>query len=110
MAAEPERHKHIFRDRRSHYRPCHTVAFVASAGRGYLLPMGFVILTLALAQIVAVAGWGAFFPWAVAGLFSSIAGPQGEQVTTMSFALVIVTAVVGLLATFAWWQYADQVV
>jgi len=86
------------------------VAFVASAGRGYLPPMGFVILTLALAQIVAVAGWGAFLPWAVAGLCSSIAGPQGEQANALSFALVMLTAAVGLLATFAWWQYADQVV
>ena len=72
--------------------------------------MGFVILTLALAQIVAVAGWGAFLPWAVAGLCSSIAGPQGEQANALSFALVMLTAAVGLLATFAWWQYADQVV
>ena len=86
------------------------MAFVASAGRGYLLPMGFVILTLALAQIVAVAGWGAFFPWSVPALYSNLAGPQGEQATTLSFALVLLTAVVGLLATFAWWQYADQVV
>ena len=86
------------------------VAFVASAGQGYLPPMGFVILTLALAQIVAVAGWGAYFPWTVAGLYSSIAGPQGEQVNTLSFVLVILTGIVGLLATFAWWQYADQVV
>jgi ABC-type transport system involved in multi-copper enzyme maturation permease subunit len=41
------------------------VAFVASAGRGYLPPMGWALFSLALAQIAAVLGWGDWVPWSV---------------------------------------------
>lgn len=44
------------------------VALVASAGRGYLAPMGYAILTLFLAQVVLILGWGAYFPWSVPAL------------------------------------------
>ena len=44
-------------------------AFFASVGRGYLLPMGVAILALMLANVIALAGWGDYFPWAVPGLY-----------------------------------------
>jgi ABC-2 type transport system permease protein len=34
------------------------VALLASAGRGYLPPLGWVFLTFFLAQILAAIGWG----------------------------------------------------
>src|SRR5205823_6293783 len=46
------------------------VALVASAGRGYLPPVGFALLAMFLAQIVAAIGWGAYFPWSVPALYS----------------------------------------
>jgi hypothetical protein len=49
-------------------------AFLASAARGYLAPLGFAILTIFLAQITAATGWGAWFPWSVPALFSGLAG------------------------------------
>ncbi len=45
-------------------------AFFASVGRGYLLPIGVAILALIMANLVVVIGWGAYFPWAVPGLYS----------------------------------------
>ena len=45
-------------------------AFFASVGRGYLLPIGVAILALMMANLVAVAGWGEYFPWAVPGLYA----------------------------------------
>jgi ABC-type transport system involved in multi-copper enzyme maturation permease subunit len=84
------------------------VAFVASAGRGYLAPMGFVILAVVLAQIVAAAGWGALFPWSVPALHSGLAGAQTDQLSTASYVIVILTSLVGLAATLAWWRFADQ--
>jgi ABC-2 type transport system permease protein len=86
------------------------VAFIASAGRGYLPPMGFVILTVILAQVVGAAGWGAFFPWSVPALHSGLAGPQTGQLPTASYVIVIVTGLVGVAATLIWWQSADQTV
>jgi len=79
------------------------VAFFASAGHGYLAPLGFVFLTLLLAQVVAVAGWGEYFPWSIPALFA-----QGETLGVSSYAIVTVTCAVGIAVTIAWWELADQ--
>jgi len=42
-------------------------AFWASAGRGYLPPLGWAVATIALAQILAVLGWGGGVPVVGAG-------------------------------------------
>lgn len=85
------------------------VAFLASAGRGYLAPLGWAILTLFLAQIVALTGWGGWFPWSVPALFSGLAGPRAAQLGPHSYALVTVAFLGGLVAAFLWWRRADQV-
>jgi ABC-2 type transport system permease protein len=54
------------------------VALFASAGRGYLPPLGWAFLTMALAQIAAVLGWGDWF-WSVPALLSGM-GPRAEQI------------------------------
>jgi ABC-2 type transport system permease protein len=84
-------------------------AFLASASRGYLAPIGFAILTVFLAQIAAATGWGAFFPWAVPALWSGLAGPRSGQVGGLSYALVVLVSLAGLAGTFAWWRRADHV-
>jgi ABC-2 type transport system permease protein len=78
------------------------VALLASAGRGYLPPLGWAILTLFLAQILAAIGWGAWFPWAVPALFSGLAGPRGMQIGLQSYVVVGLTFAAGLAGTFAW--------
>jgi ABC-2 type transport system permease protein len=84
------------------------VAFFANAGRGYLLPMGITILVVILANIVAVAGWGSYFPWAIPALYSEAAGSAASGLEPASFWIVFLTGVAGLVATHLWWQYADQ--
>jgi ABC-2 type transport system permease protein len=84
------------------------VALVASAGRGYLAPLGWAFLTLFLAQILAAIGWGAWFPWSVPALYSELAGPRSTQLGSQSYVVVGATCVVGLLGTFVWWRSADQ--
>jgi ABC-2 type transport system permease protein len=84
------------------------VAFFASAGRGYLLPLGFAISTLALAQIAAALGWGDWFPWTVPALVSGMMGPPAEQVGPHSYLVVSLALIVGLAVTFVWWLRADQ--
>ncbi|UCD38393.1 MAG: ABC transporter permease, partial [Fidelibacterota bacterium] len=84
------------------------VALFAGVGRGYLAPLGWALLMLALSQIVTVLGWGDRFPWSVPVLFSGMAGPRAEQIGAHSYVLVLLAFVVGVVATFAWWQRADQ--
>ncbi|HVR44506.1 MAG TPA: ABC transporter permease [Thermoanaerobaculia bacterium] len=84
------------------------IAFLASAGRGYLPPMGGAMLALVLAQIVAAAGWGEYFPWSVAALYAGMAGPEHANPRSVSYALVLLTGLAGLIATILWWERADQ--
>lgn len=79
------------------------IIFFASAGHGYLPPMGVAILAIFLAQIVAVAGWGEYFPWSIPALYS-----QGETLGMVSYAIVFLTGLAGIAATFIWWELADQ--
>lgn len=82
-------------------------AFFAGLGRGYLAPMGWAFAMVVAAQVTAVLGLGAGFPWAVPALVSGAAGPDAT-VTAWSYGLVLVTAVAGFAATVAWWRLADH--
>jgi ABC-2 type transport system permease protein len=84
------------------------IAFLACWGRGYLAPLGFAILTVFLAQITAATGWGPWFPWSIPPLFSGLAGEDAATLGWGSYALVIVTALVGVVATIVWWRRADH--
>jgi ABC-2 type transport system permease protein len=79
-------------------------ALFASMGRGYLLPIGLAVLTLMLTNIVAIVGWGEYFPWAVPGLYA-----QGKSfLAPISYWIVFLTGLAGMMATYLWWRYADQ--
>ena len=82
------------------------VAFFASAGRGYLAPLGFVVFTLVLAQLAPVIGYGQYFPWSVPSLLSGAVG--NYLLGTASFLRLFVLSISGVVATLLWWRYADQ--
>ncbi len=84
------------------------VAFFASYGHGYLPPMGFAIFAVIMAQIVAAAGWGEYFPWSVPALYSGVAGEAYAELGLVSFVIVILTSILGSWVTFIWWDVADQ--
>ena len=84
------------------------VAFIASIGRGDTPAFGWTILTVALAQIAVVTGWGEWFPWSVPALFSGAVGPRAEQIGIHSYVIVLLASISGLAATFYWWRNADQ--
>ncbi len=84
------------------------VALLASTGRGYLPPFGWMILMMVLAQFSAILGWGDWFPWAVPALFSGAAGPRAENLSLHSYTMLTLTFLLGLTAIFYWWRSADQ--
>jgi len=84
------------------------VALLASAGRGYLAPMGWAFFTLAVGQIAAVLGWGDWVPWSVPALLSGAGGPRAAAVGVHGYVVVLVAFLAGLAATTLWWQRADQ--
>lgn len=79
------------------------IIFFASAGHGYLPPMGAAILAVFLAQVVSIAGWGEFFPWSIPALYS-----QGQDLGLISYLIVLVAGVAGMVGTFIWWAWVDQ--
>ena len=79
-------------------------ALFASVGRGYLLPMALSVLTLITANLMMVVGRAEYFPWAVPIVYA-----QGEgTLAPISYWIVIITSLAGMLATYLWWMYADQ--
>jgi len=79
-------------------------AFFASVGRGYLLPLGVAILSIIMANLLMVAGWAEYFPWAIPMLYAQ----GGIPLTTVSFSIVVLTCLAGMLGTYLWWKVADQ--
>ncbi len=84
------------------------VALAASVGRGYLPGVGFIVLTVFFAQLIAALGWGAYFPWSVPALLSGLAGTGSRNLGIGSYLLVVGVACVGFAGTLAWWLSADQ--
>lgn len=84
------------------------VAFFASVGRGYLSPLGFMIFTIVLAQIIAVTGYGQFIPWSIPALLSGAAGSDAAVLEGISIIIVLLTSALGFIGTILWWRYADQ--
>jgi ABC-2 type transport system permease protein len=80
------------------------LAFFASAGRGYLLPIGVAIMLVVFANLLTVLGWAPYFPWAVPGLYAQAKG----YLAPASCPLALLTGLAGMLATYVWWNYADQ--
>ena len=84
------------------------VAFFASRGRGYLLPLAWTILVLGFADLVSVLGWGDWFPWGVPVLVSGMVKPNADHLGLHSYLMVLLACIVGLALTFNWWRSADQ--
>ena len=87
---------------------CPPVAFLACYSRGIIGPIGFVIITMILAQFIALAGLGAFFPWAIPGLYTAPEGTEGMQLFMSSYIILLITSVFGYIATLYWWRHADH--
>jgi ABC-2 type transport system permease protein len=79
------------------------IAFFASAGHGYLPPIGAVLLAVFLAQLFNATGRGEYFPWAIPALYT-----QGEALGAVSYVILVLTGVAGVACTLAWWERADQ--
>jgi ABC-2 type transport system permease protein len=84
------------------------IAFFALLGKGYLAPLGFVALTLVLAQVIAAIGYGSYFPWSIPGLYSGVGGAYKNLLDNYSYSILILTCFAGYFATLTYWKNADQ--
>lgn len=86
------------------------ISFITSVNRGYLLPIGFAILFLIATQFVFIGlpGIIPYFPWAIPGLCSGVAGPSAPKPEIISYVILGLTSFLGIAGTAAWWRYADH--
>jgi ABC-2 type transport system permease protein len=86
------------------------VAFVASTGRGYILPIAYVILTLIFTQLIfiGIPSLTIYMPWAFPALYSGIAGQSAPEPTGLSYIIYSLTVILGFILTAGWWRFADQ--
>lgn len=84
------------------------LAWVASAGRGYLPAVGVMILLIFFAQVLSVLGLGPWFPWAAPALLSGAAGPEAQNLGAGGYLLVLATVAGGIAGIIIWWRAADQ--
>lgn len=84
------------------------VALLASIGRGYLSPLGFVVFTIVLAQVIAAIGYGHLFPWSIPAIISGIAGDNDVMIKGISIIIILLTNIFGIAGTILWWRYVDQ--
>ncbi|MBN1410437.1 MAG: ABC transporter permease [Spirochaetales bacterium] len=87
---------------------CPPVAFVASAGKGYLPSIGFVVLCMGLANLFGNIGLGSFFPWTVPMIYAGAIGGVTNQLPIESIIAMGITFIAGTVGTVYYWKYADQ--
>ena len=84
-----------------------TLGLAASVGRGYLAAMRVMFLTVSLAQVIAVLGYGHLFPWSIPAIYSQIGGTDHPTVGPIGYILVVAVAAASVTATVVWWHTAD---
>jgi len=83
-------------------------AFVASAARGVLPAIGFMLACLGLANFLGNIGLGQYFPWTIPMLYAGAVGTTGIQLPPVSYLILLITCLAGIAGTIIFWMYADQ--
>jgi ABC-type transport system involved in multi-copper enzyme maturation permease subunit len=83
-------------------------ALVASVGKGFLAPIGFVIFVIAIVQITSIIGYGQYFPWALPVFVLAGRGPTVPALGAASWIVYWFAVTSGTLGLFLYWRYADQ--
>jgi ABC-2 type transport system permease protein len=83
------------------------IAYISSASKGIVAPLGFTILVIIIAQFTAIAGWGSYFPWSIPGVFA-VSKSTDMHLIPASYVILVITSTVGLIATLLHWKHSDQ--
>jgi ABC-2 type transport system permease protein len=85
------------------------VAMVASITKGYLAGVGLAVSAVLVAQFAGGLGIGQYFPWQIPAEYLAAAAGNTHPLGLLSYGIIAATAVGGLVGTWMWWRYADQV-
>ncbi len=84
------------------------IGYVCGKSRGIIAPIGFVLFMVVMAQLIAMVGWGPYFPWAIPGVFSVSDSESGFHLVPVSYIILLLTSLAGIGATYNYWNNADQ--
>jgi ABC-2 type transport system permease protein len=79
------------------------------AGRGYMAPIAFALITLGLGNLFGHTGWAIWFPWSIIPLLIGSVGRPISAVPLGSYVVLAATFTVGIAATIGWLRWADDV-
>lgn len=76
---------------------------LANVTKGYLAPLGLILIIVILSNVLASFGFAPYFPWTIPSVFQSTGSLQLRSIIILAY-----TGIVGIAGTFAWWRYAEQ--
>lgn len=83
------------------------VSFLTNLSKGLMAPLGFIIITVILAQFSGVLGLAPYFPWSIPGVLT-IHDVDSMSLNIYSFFILFLTSFAGFGATYAFWYMADH--
>lgn len=84
------------------------VAWVTTAGRGYMPPIAFALASLALGDVFSHTGWSMWFPWSIVPSLIGMVSKPSAGVPVASFVVVALTFAAGIAATIVQVRLADN--
>lgn len=84
------------------------VAWVATATRGYLPPVGFAIVMMALGNLFGHTGWSVWFPWSIVPSLIGMVAKPVASLPVGSYVVLAATFITGIVATAAQIRYTDS--
>jgi len=90
------------------YLPVPVIAWITTAGRGYMPPLAFAIAMMALGNVFGKTGWAEWFPWSIIPSLIGMVGQPAQSVPVGSYIVLTITFVGSAVATALQLRYADN--
>ncbi|WP_277469663.1 MULTISPECIES: hypothetical protein [unclassified Paenibacillus] len=75
----------------------------ANVTKGYLAPLGLILIIVILSSVLASFGFAPYFPWTIPSVFQSTGSLKQSSIMILTY-----TGIAGIAGTFAWWRFAEQ--
>lgn len=76
---------------------------LANVTKGYLAPLGLILIIVILSNVLGSFGFAPYFPWTIPSVFQSTGSLQLSSIIIVAY-----TGIILIAGTFAWWRYAEQ--
>jgi ABC-type transport system involved in multi-copper enzyme maturation permease subunit len=84
------------------------IAWITTAGRGYMPPLAFALVMMGLGNLFGKTGWAEWFPWSIVPSLIGMVGQPAQAVPAASYVALTLTFVLGVAATVLQLRYADN--